>query len=171
MNRQAWIFAAALGMVGCGGNGDDFGSGTGHIPDALVGKWSTSSVSGVNYTDGASFSDPSGVILQMTFLDGARYLFEFFDQASSYTCSTTVYGRETGTADFTDTQLTLAPGAATLTSKSSCSERFNYKKPWSNRLDGSKDYRWAVGADPNDPNRRMFVLVSSDGAELDLRGP
>ena len=103
--------------------------------------------SGINYGDGTS-SNPSGVIAQFTFLDGGRYIFELYDMASTYGCSTTVYGRETGTAQFADSAFTLAPAQAHLISKSSCSAAWNYQRTWTERLDFPKDYQWTMAPDP-----------------------
>jgi hypothetical protein len=141
---SALLFTATL--VGCGG-GDEFGDGQGSVPAALTGKWSSSQVSGINYGDG-TLSNPSGTIAQFTFLDRGRYIFELYDMASSYTCSTTVYGRETGTAQFADATFTLAPAASSLTSKSSCSARWNYQRAWTERASFPKDYQWAMQPDP-----------------------
>ena len=161
------FLVAAILLAGCGG-GDDFGGGSGNVPAQALGQWSTSRVSGVSYTSGTS-SDPSGVIIRYTFLDGGRYIFEFYDMSSAYTCSTTVYGRETGTAQFAESAFTLSPAAATLTSKSSCSSSWNYQRPWNERLDADKSHQWQMGTDPTDPTRRMLVVVDTDGSELDLR--
>jgi hypothetical protein len=141
---SALLFAASL--MGCGG-GDDFGGGQGSVPAQLIGKWSSSQVSGVSYGDDTT-SSPSGTIAQFTFLDGGRYIFELYDMASAYTCSTTVYGRETGTAQFTEATFTLSPAASSLTSKSSCSAGWNYQRDWTERASFPKDYQWAMLPDP-----------------------
>ncbi len=160
---SALAFAALL--AGCGG--DDFGSGQGYVPAQLMGKWSSSNVSGINYGDGTT-ANPSGTIAQFTFLDGGRYIFELYDMASSYSCSTTVYGRETGTAQFADATFTLAPAASSVTSKSSCSAEWNYQRAWTERSSFPKDYQWSLQPDPylavND-----LVVVTGLGQTWPLR--
>jgi hypothetical protein len=142
--HRRWLLLA-FALTGCGG--DDFGNGQGVVPASLMGRWNSSHVSGISYGDG-SHSDPSGTIAQFTFLDGGRYVFEFYDMASSYSCSTTAYGRETGTAQFQDASFTLAPAAANLTSKSSCSAEWNYRRAWTERASFPKDYQWGMQPDP-----------------------
>jgi hypothetical protein len=160
----ALLFAASV--LGCGG-GDDFGNGQGSVPALLIGRWNSSQVSGVSFGDGTT-SSPSGTIAQFTFLDGGRYIFELYDMASAYSCSTTVYGRETGTAQFSDAGFTLSPAASNVTSKSTCSAEWNYQRAWTERASFPKDYQWGMQPDPylavND-----FVVVTGLGQTWTFR--
>jgi hypothetical protein len=160
------LYAAAI--IGCGGSADDFGSGQGNVPAEAMGRWTSSQVSDVSFGNETS-SSPSGTIVQFTFLDGGRYIFEYFDMTSSYSCSTTVYGRETGTAQFSDSSFTLSPAQATLTSKSTCSTAWNYERPWNERSSFPKDYRWAWQADPILASVTDLAVVTGYGQSWSFR--
>ncbi|MDP9151046.1 MAG: hypothetical protein M3O36_14035 [Myxococcota bacterium] len=140
--------------------------GAGVVDPQAVGLWVKSNTSGVDFTNGSgNFSSPSGTKAIFQFTADGQYLFETFSQASLYSCTMALLGRETGTVMFHGAGFTLAPVTARVLSQDSCNVSNNYEKPWQNRLDGPFEYTWSVGPDPSGSGRRVLsVTYLADGS-------
>lgn len=100
------------------------------IPAELVGEWIARRGSGSSYQNpqtGQSGPPNSTVASYKIFANGT-YEHGMLMQSALYNCSTTIFGRETGTVTMTTSTLTLTPRPGTLDYKSTCSPSLNSKK-------------------------------------------
>jgi hypothetical protein len=93
-----------------------------HTPERLVGTWSSSRVSMINYRDRTtgSFSPPSGSIFTYTIAANGTYEYSGYMQSSLYHCTITVFRWQRGTIAANGADLTLTPREGKLYYKDSC---------------------------------------------------
>jgi hypothetical protein len=91
-------------------------------PERLVGTWSSSRLSTVNYRDRAtgSFAPPSGSIFTYTIAATGTYEYSGYMQSSLYNCTIVVFRWQRGTIAADGGTLTLTPREGKLSYKDSC---------------------------------------------------
>jgi hypothetical protein len=91
-------------------------------PERLVGTWSTSGVSTVNYGNRltGSFAPPSGHIFSYQIEPNGTYELSALLQSSLYNCTISVFKWERGVVAAEGERLTLAPREGKMTSKDTC---------------------------------------------------
>jgi len=91
-------------------------------PAHLVGKWSSSRLSMINYRDrtSGSFAPPSGSIFSYTIAADGTFEFSGYMQSSLYHCTIVIFRWQRGTLDAEGRSLTLTPREGKLYYKDSC---------------------------------------------------
>ncbi|MDI2132907.1 hypothetical protein [Yinghuangia seranimata] len=125
------LLAGALtGCQGGGGGGPLNGSQVkgGKVPPAMVGSWSTGSVSMVEYQDAmtGSFAPPSGTNIMLEIKADGTYSSYGLLQMSMYSCTTTLFTQEAGGIDAQGGQITFTQAKLTTSMKDSCRKSGNF---------------------------------------------
>jgi hypothetical protein len=91
-------------------------------PASLVGKWSSSRLSMINYRDrtSGSFAPPSGSIFSYTIAADGTFEFSGYMQSSLYHCTIVIFRWQRGTLEADGQRLTLTPREGKLYYKDSC---------------------------------------------------
>jgi hypothetical protein len=91
-------------------------------PANLVGKWSSSRLSTINYRDRytGTFAPPSGSIFTYTIAADGTFEFSGYMQSSMYNCTIVVFRWQRGTLSADGGRLTLSPREGKLYYKDSC---------------------------------------------------
>jgi hypothetical protein len=91
-------------------------------PAHLVGKWSSSRLSMINYRDrtSGSFAPPSGSIFSYTIAADGTFEFSGYMQSSLYHCTIVIFRWQRGTLAADGQRLTLTPREGKLYYKDSC---------------------------------------------------
>lgn len=91
-------------------------------PERLVGTWSSSRLSSINYRDriSGSFAPPSGSIFTYTIAANGTYEYSGYMQSSLYHCTIVVFRWQRGTIAADGAQITLTPREGKLYHKDSC---------------------------------------------------
>jgi hypothetical protein len=100
------------------------------IPSELVGEWIARRGSGSSYQNSQTGQSgpPNATVANYKIFANGTYEHGMLMQSALYNCSTTIFGRETGTVTVTTSTLTLTPRPGTLDYKSTCSPSLNSKK-------------------------------------------
>jgi hypothetical protein len=102
----------------------------GAVPSELVGEWIARRGSGSSYQNPQTGQSgpPNATVASYKIFANGTYEHGMLMQSALYNCSTTIFGRETGTIAITTSTLTITPRPGTLDYKSSCSPSLNSKK-------------------------------------------
>ena len=137
MNRMHLVPLALAGLAGATGLagavilavklGDDVADSAvaysgAPTPERLVGTWSTSRVSTINYRNRVTggFAPPSGHVFSYTIAPNGTYELSGLLQSSLYNCTISVFKWERGVLAVAGGRLMLTPREGKVTSKDTC---------------------------------------------------
>ena len=100
------------------------------VPLELVGEWIARRGSGTSYRDPRTGQSgpPDATVASYKIFANGTYEHGMLMQSALYNCSTTIFGRETGTIVVAGSTFTITPRPGTLDYKSSCSPSLNSNK-------------------------------------------
>ena len=112
-------------------------------PAALVGKWSSSRLSMINYRDRTTgrFAPPSGSIFSYTIAADGTFEFSGLMQSSLYNCTIAIFRWQRGTLEADGRRLTLTPREGKAHYKDSCRPGSENEK---SAIDPAARYGYAI---------------------------
>lgn len=112
-------------------------------PERLVGTWSSSRISTINYRDRTtgSFAPPSGSLFTYTIAANGTYEFSGYMQSSLYHCTIVLFRWQRGTIAANGTEITLTPREGKLYYKDSCRAGSEKEKA---AVDEPQRYRFSI---------------------------
>lgn len=130
-------------------------------PAVLVGKWSSSRLSMINYRDRTTGTSapPSGSIFSYTIAADGTFEFSGLIQSSLYNCTIVIFRWQRGTLEADDRRLTLTPREGKLHHKDSCRAGSESEKA---AVDPAASYGYAI---ETEGTHTVLVMKKASGEE------
>jgi hypothetical protein len=139
------------------------------VPQALVGKWYSGTVSSVDFYDpgSGSWGDPSGNGLFLTLVADGTFSSGYGQQVTLYDCETSSFFYKAGTVTVTGTDLTLYPNSGSKHYLAICSPSLNEDRGLN--PDELNPIHQLYQLQTDDSGQPVLVFTLDDGSQLVLR--
>jgi hypothetical protein len=171
MNKRPWLLLVGLALIAsCGQNAF---SGSGAIPNELVGVWVLGTMTDVISVDANNnpSGDRTGVGLYYKFNPDSSFGYAYSETVTNVGCTVNYFVYKAGRLEISGTSLVLHPNYGRATYKDSCNPHTNTDKTLSGAQLANDPYVWQIVPSETDPNIPNLKLSTPSGASGLLRPP
>jgi hypothetical protein len=171
MNKPRLLLVVLASLLGsCGQNAF---SGSGAVPNELVGIWVLGTMTDVISVDANNnpSGDRTGTGLYYKFNPDSSFGYAYSETVTNLGCTVNYFVYKAGRLEISGANLVLHPSSGRATYKDSCNPHTNTDKTLTGAQLKSDPYVWQIVPSESDPNVPNLKLSSPSGANGLLRPP